>query len=387
MTSFASAFGSSSPDANSLNNGETNLNNSADSHQEESKNFSSIDLDQQSTPPSSSSQLQKQHSSYVSLTDAATFHTDSNVTTNNTARIPISSASQDFPSHYSTNTTIDTSSILSDKRISIPDMSKISASSAAAVAAVGPTIDKLKQWGLSTYKCTKQTLYEKLGKTIRTVDVELESQIEQLRETKRRYENVLALARSYANHFSNLLNTQRALSDTFLDLKHKSFHLCDEYGYNADTQNLLVRHGEILMGALNYFISTLDTLCNKTIEDTITTIRLYETSRLEYDACRTEMELLSPGSQLNEKQREFEKYKERYEKLKCDVSIKLKFLDENQTKVMKKELLLFHNAIAAYFSGNQAALEATMKQFNLKIVTNGDNNSQEKKSFLEQFHN
>ncbi|CAF4376252.1 unnamed protein product, partial [Adineta steineri] len=151
-----------------------------------------------------------------------------------------------------------------------------------------------KQWGLSTYKCTKQTLYEKLGKTIRTVDVELESQIEQLRETKRRYENVLALARSYANHFSNLLNTQRALSDTFLDLKHKSFHLCDEYGYNADTQNLLVRHGEILMGALNYFISTLDTLCNKTIEDTITTIRLYETSRLEYDACRTDMELLSP---------------------------------------------------------------------------------------------
>ncbi len=52
--------------------------------------------------------------------------------------------------------------------------------------------------------------------------------------------------------------------------------------------------------------------------------------RLEYDACRTEMELLPPGSQLNEKQREFEKYKEKYEKLKCDVSVKMKFLDENQ---------------------------------------------------------
>ena len=119
---------------------------------------------------------------------------------------------------------------------------------------------------------------------------------QQLRESKRRYEHVLSLARSYANHFSNLLVTQRALSpyhtiiffpefsfylsgDTFLELKHKSFHLCDEYGYNAEAQSLLVRHGEVLMGALNYFISTLDTLCNKTIEDTITTIRLYETSR------------------------------------------------------------------------------------------------------------
>ena len=42
------------------------------------------------------------------------------------------------------------------------------------------------------------------------------------------------------------------------------------------------------------------------------------------------MELLSPGSQMNEKQDEFQKYKDKYEQLKCDVSIKLKFLDENQ---------------------------------------------------------
>lgn len=60
-------------------------------------------------------------------------------------------------------------------------MSKLSASSAAAVAAVGPTIDKFKQWSLSTYKCTKQSIYEKLGKTTRTIDVEVDSQIEVLK--------------------------------------------------------------------------------------------------------------------------------------------------------------------------------------------------------------
>ncbi len=58
-----------------------------------------------------------------------------------------------------------------------------------------------------------------------------------------------------------------------------------------------------------------------------------EIFRLEYDACRTEMELLPPGSQLNEKQQEFEKSKEKYEKFKCDVSIKMKFLDENQVRI------------------------------------------------------
>lgn len=34
---------------------------------------------------------------------------------------------------------------------------------------------------------------------------------------------------------------------------------------------------------------------------------------------------------------------------------------------MHKQLLLLHNAIAAYFSGNAEALEATLKQFNIKV--------------------
>jgi hypothetical protein len=48
---------------------------------------------------------------------------------------------------------------------------------------------------------------------------------------------------------------------------------------------------------------------------------------------------------------------------------------------MKSQLLLFHNAISAYFSGNKAGLDATIKQFNLTNISNGD-----KKSFLEQSH-
>lgn len=47
---------------------------------------------------------------------------------------------------------------------------------------------------------------------------------------------------------------------------------------------------------------------------------------------------------------------------------------------MQKQLLLLHNAIAAYFSGNHEALNETMKQFNVKISKNADVN-QEKKIF------
>ena len=60
----------------------------------------------------------------------------------------------------------------------MPDVARLSASSVAAVAAMGPKFDKFKQWSRSTYKCTKQSIYEKLGKSTRTVDVELDAQIE-----------------------------------------------------------------------------------------------------------------------------------------------------------------------------------------------------------------
>lgn len=36
---------------------------------------------------------------------------------------------------------------------------------------------------------------------------------------------------------------------------------------------------------------------------------------------------------------------------------------------MHKQLILLHNAIAAYFSGNAMALESTLKQFNIKVST------------------
>ncbi|KAG8273038.1 Arfaptin-1 [Homalodisca vitripennis] len=95
---------------------------------------------------------------------------------------------------------------------------------------------------------------------------------------------------------------------------------------------------------------------------------------IEYDAYRTDLELLiqAPRSEataqrLEEAQLAFDKHKDEFEKLRSDVIVKLKFLDENRIKVMHKQLLLFHNAVSAYFSGNQQALEATLKQFNIKV--------------------
>ncbi|KAM6984217.1 arfaptin-2b isoform 1-T1 [Tautogolabrus adspersus] len=268
--------------------------------------------------------------------------------------------------------------------------SSSSSSMMAEEATRGVAVEKLetvKKWGLNTYKCTKQMISERFGRGSRTVDLELEAQIEVLRDTKRKYENVLRLARALTNHFYNMVQTQHALGDTFADLSQKSPELRDEFGYNAETQKLLCKNGETLLGAVNFFVSSINTLVNKTMEDTLMTIKMYESARLEFDAYRSDLEELSLGprdavamARIEAAQQQYQVQKDKYERLRSDVIIKLKFLEENKVKVMHKQLLLFHNAISAYFAGNQEQLEQTLKQFNIKLRPPGA----DKPSWLEE---
>lgn len=61
--------------------------------------------------------------------------------------------------------------------------------------------------------------------------------------------------------------------------KQNNFILQEEFGYNAETQKLLSKNGETLLAAINFFISSVDTLVDKTIEDTMLNIKQYEVAR------------------------------------------------------------------------------------------------------------
>ncbi|XP_026872358.2 arfaptin-1 isoform X2 [Electrophorus electricus] len=244
-----------------------------------------------------------------------------------------------------------------------------------------PALEKLelvRKWSINTYKCTKQILSEKLGRGSRTVDLELEAQIEVLRDNKRKYEHVLKLAQTLASQLAQMMQTQRQLGDAFADLSLKSPELHEEFGYNAETQKLLSKNGETLLGAIHFFIASVTTLVDKTIEDTMINIKQYEAARVEYDAYRTDLEELNLGPRdattlpkIEQSQMQFQMHREKYEKMRKDVSIKLKFLEENKVKVLHNQLVLFHNAIAAYFAGNQQHLEQTLKQFHIKLKMPG----------------
>lgn len=244
-------------------------------------------------------------------------------------------------------------------------------------------IDALKEWSLSTYKCTKQLLNEKLGKCSRTVDLVLETEIEKLRETQLKYESILKLSKDMCNQYSTIIVQQNCMYEHLNELAMREINssinktdnhnsLSNDFKQNSEMMRSIAKNGDKLVMALKFFISNLSTLVYKTIEDTIGTIRAFEAARLEYDAERNSINSLvctNSGQNANTTTVTSDKAnqaKTKYEKLRQDVIIKMKFLEENKAKVMHKQLVLFHNAFAAFASGNASALDSTLKQFSIR---------------------
>ena len=124
----------------------------------------------------------------------------------------------------------------------------------------------------------------------------------------------------------------------------RSTELHTEFHFNSEAQKLIAKNGEALMTALYFFKSNIFTISAKTMEDTLLTVKNYETARLSYDAYRSELETAlktppssSAAAKLDAKKVEFEKYKANFEKLRKDLDIKLKLLETNKVSVKTLE--------------------------------------------------
>ncbi|XP_028854426.1 arfaptin-1-like [Denticeps clupeoides] len=244
-----------------------------------------------------------------------------------------------------------------------------------------PTIEKLekmRKWSINTYKCTKQIVAERLGRGSRTVDLDLEAGIEILMDLRSRYENITKLAQTLSSQTAQILQTQKLLGDAFADLSLKTPQLHEEFGFNADTQKYLSKNGEPLVEAINSFTSGMNTLVNKTIEDTVVNIKQYETARVEYDAYRIDLEELNLGPRdtntipkIEQAQILYQQHRQKYEKMRDDLSVKLKLLEENRVKVIQKQLVLLHSAVASFYAGNQQKMDQTLREFHSKLKMPG----------------
>uniref|UniRef100_A0A8C5GLC0 Arfaptin-1-like n=2 Tax=Gouania willdenowi TaxID=441366 RepID=A0A8C5GLC0_GOUWI len=235
-------------------------------------------------------------------------------------------------------------------------------------------LERIRKWSIITYKCTKQTLSEKFGLGSHTVDLELEPRLEVLKENRLRYSHMTKLAQTLANQLAQFTVTQKSLGDAFTDLSLKSPTLHVEFGMNADAQKFLSKNGETLTMAINAFSSNMNTLVNKTIEDTMINVKQYETTRVAYDAYRVNLEELNLGPRdavtlpkLEQAQIDFQSQKEKYQKIRDDLSVKMKLLEENKVKVLHNQLWLLHSAVAAHSSSCHHFMDQNTQQANKQL--------------------
>lgn len=233
----------------------------------------------------------------------------------------------------------------------------------------GETLQRVRRWSISKYKATRQALAEKMGRGSRTVDLDLEPRLELLKDDRQRYAQVTRLAQTLSNQLAQFTVTQKTLGDAFTELSLKTPTLHVEFGVNAEAQKFLSKSGETLTMAINAFTSDLNTLINKTIEDTMINAKQYEAARIEYDAFRVDLEELNLGPRnagtvpkLEQAQMSFQSQRERYQKVRDDLSVKVKLLEDNKVKVLHNQLWLLHSAVAAHSASCHRFLEHNIRQ-------------------------
>lgn len=219
-----------------------------------------------------------------------------------------------------------------------------------------------------TYRWTRQLLAEGFGRRSKTVDPVLHAQIVALWGTRREYRNIGKTVTTLAVNFERFMQSQRDLAGAFRFMSVQEENLVDEFVYNADMQDILYKNGCMLLATMKAFTSAIETLCNQTMVDTLWTAKQLNYARIQYDALKSELTALqsSANAKYCEVERKFLQQKQTYENLKENLKVKLKLLHDNKVSVMHRQLEAFHNAISAYFSGNQADLEASMKQFQIR---------------------
>ncbi|XP_029931840.1 arfaptin-1-like [Myripristis murdjan] len=252
--------------------------------------------------------------------------------------------------------------------------------------AASERLQRVRKWSITKYKSTRQALSERLGRGSRTVDLELEPRLELLRDDRQRYDHMTRLAQTLANQLAQLTVTQKNLGDVFAELSLKTPPLHVEFGVNADSLRFVAKSGETLTAAVNEFTADVNTLVNKTIEDVMINAKQYEAARIEYDAFRCDLEELNLGPRdtgtlpkLEQAQRDFQDQRDKYQRTRDDLSVKLKLLQENKVKVLHNQLWLLHGAVASHATSCHQFLQQGVQ----KVATHAAQPGVDAPSWLE----
>lgn len=257
------------------------------------------------------------------------------------------------------------------------------ATSSLHVTTAPPTkLGSIKSWSTDTFEYAKQYVFERLGKSQKTSDSELEKKIAELKEIQKEFKVLHDLSRLLYQQYYTTINTQKLLSGVLLDLSHKALDegLCGQFNCSSISQKAVYKNGLKLLRHMGTFVKSMDTICNTTIEDSLATAKMLESARLKFDAYRSCLERVRNSHRdshytlrVQEAERNFNKHQSKYLRLHHDLNIKLKFLEDNRIKVFRKHLYLFQRGFHENVNHNKESLDAIMSQFSVDTTTHHEN--------------
>ncbi|KAE9421127.1 hypothetical protein Angca_005740, partial [Angiostrongylus cantonensis] len=209
----------------------------------------------------------------------------------------------------------------------------------------------------------------------KTVDEVFEKECEDLKELHRRYGCLASAARDFTKILTQLSQAEKNLAESLQHLSVKEVAIKSQCTTTSESMLRIANHAAALDNCLRYFQSAVETLYSKTIVDTLETIYATEAARIEFDVCRHELEALhsqataSPTA-IHVANEKASVQRDKYERLKDDVRVKLRLLEENRISVMAKQLERLQTALAAYFSGNAELLAVAIEELRSLNVPN-----------------
>uniref|UniRef100_A0A914L3B1 AH domain-containing protein n=2 Tax=Meloidogyne incognita group TaxID=654580 RepID=A0A914L3B1_MELIC len=248
--------------------------------------------------------------------------------------------------------------------------------------ATAAKIDSLKKWTLTTYKNTKHLYLEHMGKIDKTSDLDLNARIAELQELRKCYRELLSNARNFTNYMVLANNMQKCMASALCELATKETAISKELNMQSELFSVMGQHSEPLQRSLSLFLSSLQTLCDNTIEDTFLTIESHNQARLEFDVGRKELQAArenpnSTAQTIAVLEEQCNQQRAKYEQLKEDVRAKLVLLEENRCKVMRKQILALHKSFGQFHLNCSQAVENSTgsNDFTKMAVLNGGQDS------------
>lgn len=234
-------------------------------------------------------------------------------------------------------------------------------------------LGSFKEWSKSRLTYTKQLLSESFGYGTKTVDGEIEKQIHFLNESKLLCTSLIAKAKAVLTHMTAMNSAQKDLGQFLCEHSLKDLSTYKgEMMCNGEMYHDLHKHTDSYEGVLRMFISNLSTLNDKTLDDSLLSVKNYEACRVEYDAYRVEYEeaqKTSNETRVREARSKYEVHLGKFNQNRSDLLVKIKLFEENKEKVIKRNLNVLQDTLARYSRDCSTSLSQTASHYDFKPIT------------------